>query len=189
MISLAGPIVLPGRPPYTADDLLMFPDDGNRYELFNGSLLISPLPTIRHQGAIGQTMRILDDAAPRDLEPLMSVYVRASEQDCYIPDVVVVPAEAVTSVELMLSPGHVRLVAEVVSPNTEGRDKGLKVYSYAAAGIPLYWRIEPGEKPTLYVYELNGDTYDPPTAYEAGITVTLSAPYSISFDPADLIDD
>ncbi|MFC7588440.1 hypothetical protein ACFQYP_35580 [Nonomuraea antimicrobica] len=37
--------VLPGRPPFTVDDLLNFPDDGNRYELFNGSLLVSPSPT------------------------------------------------------------------------------------------------------------------------------------------------
>lgn len=36
--------VLPGAPPFTVDDLLKFPDDGNRYELFNGSLVVSPAP-------------------------------------------------------------------------------------------------------------------------------------------------
>ncbi|MGI5281849.1 Uma2 family endonuclease [Nonomuraea polychroma] len=188
MISLDGPTLLPGRPPFTVEDLLTFPDDGNRYELFDGSLLISPLPTVRHQAAISGAMRVLYDASPPDLEPLMTVNVRASERDCYIPDLVVVPAEAISSVELMLSPGHVRLIGEVVAATTQGRDRALKVLAYAAAGIPLYWRIEPDEGPTLYVYELDGDTYGPPMAYHAGTTVTLTAPYLLSFDPADFID-
>lgn len=45
------------------------------------------------------------------------------------------------------------------------------------------------EGPTLYVYELVGDTYGPPTAYEAGTMVTLEAPYPLTFDPGSLIDD
>ncbi len=53
--------VLPGVPPFTVDDLLKFPDDGNRYELFNGSLLVSPAPTSLHQRAIFRLQRILDE--------------------------------------------------------------------------------------------------------------------------------
>jgi hypothetical protein len=35
--------------PRTADDLVTFPDDGNRYEIIGGMLFVSPAPTSRHQ--------------------------------------------------------------------------------------------------------------------------------------------
>ncbi|MBB5778895.1 Uma2 family endonuclease [Nonomuraea jabiensis] len=175
-------IVLPA-PPYTVDDLLKFPDDGNRYELFNGSLLVSPSPTSPHQRAIYRLQRILDDAAPLELEPLATVNLRVTDKDYYIPDLVIVPADRD---QLMYSPEEILLAAEVVSPSTKMRDRGLKVMAYAAAGIPSYWRVEMGEGPTVYVYELNGESYDPPTAYKAGEIANLTTPFPVSFDPADL---
>ncbi|MFI7125017.1 Uma2 family endonuclease [Nonomuraea sp. NPDC050153] len=175
-------IVIPA-PPYTVDDLLEFPDDGNRYELFNGSLLVSPSPTSPHQRAIYRLQRILDDAAPPELEPLATVNLRVTDKDYYIPDLVIVPADMD---QLMYSPEDLQLAAEVVSPSTKMRDRVLKIDAYAAAGIPNYWRIELNEGPTLYAYELNGDTYDPPTAYKAGQVANLTTPFPVSFDPGDL---
>ncbi|MFI7633068.1 Uma2 family endonuclease [Nonomuraea sp. NPDC049400] len=174
--------VLP-LPPYTVDDLLKLPDDGNRYELFNGSLLVSPAPTSPHQRAIFRLQLILDEAAPAELEPLSTVNLRVTDKDYYIPDVVIVPAD---TAQLMFSPGELHLAVEVVSPSTKMRDKVLKAGAYAAAGIPVYWRVELDEGPALYVYELNGDTYDPPTVYKAGEVANLTVPFPLSFDPAEL---
>jgi Uma2 family endonuclease len=181
--------VLPGVPPFTVDDLLRFPDDGNRYELFNGSLVVSPAPSLLHQDVIFLLQTILHQAAPSDLKVYTTVNVRASEKDLYIPDLVVVPRATAKSVKLMLAPDNLLLAVEVVSPSTRAHDSGAKAVAYATAGIPLYWRIEPHEGPTLYVYELDGDSYKPPTAYKAGTTVTLTSPYPVTFDPADLIDE
>jgi Uma2 family endonuclease len=181
-------IVLPA-PPYTVDDLLKLPDDGNRYELFNGSLVVSPAPSPLHQDVIFLLQTILHQAAPPDLKVYSTVNVRASEKDLYIPDLVVVPRVRAKAVGLMFTPSDVLLAVEVGSPSTQARDRGLKTEAYAAAGIPIYWRIEPSEGPTLYVYELDGDAYKAPTAHKAGTAVSLSLPYPVSFDPADLIDD
>ncbi|WP_433440482.1 Uma2 family endonuclease [Nonomuraea sp. CA-141351] len=175
-------VVLP-PPPYTVDDLLKLPDDGNRYELFNGSLLVSPAPTSPHQRAIFRLQIILNDAAPPELEPLATVNLRVTDKDYYIPDLVIVPAD---TAQLMFSPEELHLAVEVVSPSTKMRDKILKVGAYAAAGVPVYWRVELDEGPALYVYELNGDSYDPPTVYKAGEVANLTVPFPMSFDPADL---
>src|SRR5690606_25652366 len=119
--------VLPGRPPFTVDDLLKFPDDGNRYELFNGSLLVSPAPTPLHQRVIFRLQRVLDDASPPELEPLSTVNLRVSDKDFFIPDLVVVPMASTEQVELMFSPEHLLLAVEIVSPSTKARDRALKV--------------------------------------------------------------
>jgi Uma2 family endonuclease len=181
--------VLPGAPPFTVDDLLKFPDDGNRYELFNGSLVVSPAPTRLHQDVIFLLQTILYRAAPPDVKVYSTVNVSGSDRDFYIPDLVVVPREAAKSAGLMLPPSDLLLAVEVVSPGTKVFDRGVKAAAYAAAGIPVYWRIEPNEGPTLYVYELDGDAYKGPISHKAGVPVTLSSPFPVSFDPADLIDD
>ncbi|MFI7442349.1 Uma2 family endonuclease [Nonomuraea indica] len=182
-----GRTVLPGVPPFTVDDLLKFPDDGNRYELFNGSLLVSPSPAPLHQRAIRRLERILEDAAPLELEPLGTVNLRVSDVDYYIPDLVVVPAERTEAVPLMFAPRDVHLAVEVVSPSTQGRDRGFKTGAYAEAGIPVYWRVEMDEGPTVYVYELDGKAYGPPVAHKAGTVAALQKPYPVSFDPAVLL--
>ncbi|MFI7640190.1 Uma2 family endonuclease [Nonomuraea sp. NPDC049400] len=184
----AGRAAFPSAP-YTVDDLLKFPDDGNRYELFNGSLVVSPAPSLLHQDVIFFLQTILHQAAPSHVKVYSTVNVRPSDEDLYIPDLVVVSRANVKSTKVMLAPSDVLLAVEVVSPSTKMHDRGTKAVAYAAAGIPLYWRIEPFEGPTLYVYELDGDSYKEPTAHKAGTIVSLSSPYSVSFDPADLVDD
>ncbi|WP_344482906.1 Uma2 family endonuclease [Nonomuraea monospora] len=174
--------------PFTVDDLLEFPDDGHRYELFNGSLLVSPAPTPPHQDAIFVLQMILHQAKPPHLKVFSTVNVRASDIDFYIPDLVVVPKIAARNTKLMFRPSDVLLAVEVVSPSTKSTDRRLKPEAYAAAGIPSYWRFESSPGPELHVYELDGGAYSEPSVHKAGTTVTLSAPYTVSFDPADLID-
>ncbi|MEV4169072.1 Uma2 family endonuclease [Nonomuraea sp. NPDC049709] len=173
--------------PFTVDDLLKIPDDGFRYELFNGSLLVSPAPTPQHQRVITRLLLILQSAAPPELECLTTVNVRFSNEDFYIPDLVVVPEEVSEGVDLMYSPSDLLLAAEVVSPSSKAVDRAAKVQAYADAGIPLYWRIEPLEGPKVYVYELDGRTYAGPVVHKAGSVATLPAPFPVTFDPAHLM--
>ncbi|GAA0824672.1 Uma2 family endonuclease [Streptosporangium amethystogenes subsp. fukuiense] len=186
MNAIPGPLILPSRPPFTVDDLLDFPDDGNRYELFDGSLLVSPPVTPRHQYALSRLARILQDAAPSELEPLPTIGLRASSQDFFIPDLVMVPAKSVDETELMFAPRDILLAVELVGPSTQARDRHLKRAAYAAAGIPAYWRIELSEGPSVHVHELAGDDYKPAERYEAGEVANLLAPFEVSFDPAAL---
>jgi Uma2 family endonuclease len=177
---------LPSAQAFTVDDLLELPDDGNRYELFNGSLLVSPAPTPVHQSIITAVLAVLLQARPPELVPLTTVNVRATDKDFFIPDVVVVRKEVVKTVGLMFSPSDILLAVEVVSPSTKMRDRMFKAEAYAKAGIPNYWRIEPDEGPTLYVHELKGELYEPPAVFKAGTVADLTKPFPISFDSAVL---
>jgi Uma2 family endonuclease len=179
--------VLYGAPPFTVDDLLKFPDDGNRYELFNGSLIVSPAPTPQHQRVITRLVHILQGAAPPVLECLTTVNVRFSNENFYIPDIVVVPEEVSEGVDLMYSPRDLLLAIEVVSPSSKAVDRAVKVEAYAEAGVPFYWRVEPMEGPTIYVYELDGNSYAGPVAYKAGGIFSMTTPFQVSFDPGELV--
>lgn len=172
---------------FTVDDLLELPDDGNRYELFNGSLLVSPAPTPMHQLIITNALLMLQHVMPPPLVALTTVNVRVSDKDFYIPDLVVVPEEAARNVELMFSPADILLAAEVVSPSTKMRDELFKVEAYAKAGIPTYWRIDPAEGPTLHVHHLSGKRYDDPAVFKPGEPADLTTPFPITLDPADLL--
>ncbi|HKA05225.1 MAG TPA: hypothetical protein VKD67_12890, partial [Acidimicrobiales bacterium] len=53
---------------WTVDDLYQLPDIGVRYELFDGSLLVSPSPILRHARATNRLRRLLERQAPDDVE-------------------------------------------------------------------------------------------------------------------------
>ncbi len=53
---------------WTVDDLARLPDDGLRYELVDGVLLVSPAPRPLHQRAVLELALLLREACPEDLE-------------------------------------------------------------------------------------------------------------------------
>ncbi|GAA4616411.1 hypothetical protein GCM10023195_72970 [Actinoallomurus liliacearum] len=85
------------------------------------------------------------------------------------------------------TPAEVRLVVEVVSPESEERDRKLKPARYAEAGIAHFWRVEENDgRPVVYVHEL-----DPATATYAltGIhhgKLSVPVPFPIDIDLDDL---
>lgn len=172
--------------PFTVDDLMRLPDDGLRYELFDGSLLVTPAPIPIHQLITKRLLRSLDDAVPAGYEPLDTVSVKIDDENFFIPDLVIVQADAVYTTKLMFSPADVLLAVEIVSHSTRKRDRLLKLEAYAEAGIRHYWRVEPGEGPALYTYDLGDDgTYHLAQDVSTGKQTALTTPFPITLDPAD----
>ena len=60
--------------PWTVDDLDDFPDDGNRYELIDGTLLVSPAPNWAHQEMGGTLYVQLRAACPNDLRVMIAPF-------------------------------------------------------------------------------------------------------------------
>src|SRR5438876_5953385 len=79
---------------WTVDDLQDLPDDGNRYEIIDGALFVTPAPSWSHQRAAFELCRILDDYLAR--QRLGAAYIAPADvtfspRRLVQPDVFVVP--------------------------------------------------------------------------------------------------
>ena len=122
----------PGEP-FIIDDLDRMPDDGRRYELIDGMLIVSPAPNLGHQRVIVVLTSLLEQACPEHMVVFGDVGVRIAENSALEPDVVVAHVADAEGVRLARPP---MLVAEVLSPHSVLRDLNLKMAAYERFGIP-----------------------------------------------------
>ncbi|MFB9629891.1 Uma2 family endonuclease [Nonomuraea helvata] len=172
---------------YTVEDWLKLPETGERIELIDGSFVVSPMPAYDHALAAKRLVRILDDACPKDYEIVETGNLEVGE-DGLIPDIVVGHAEAILEGPVTLSASDVVCVVEVVSPGKVNRDRDytIKPPKYAAAGIPVFVRVELQDGPRVEVFNLGEKGYELVAEAKAGTMLTLEHPFPVSFDPAVL---
>jgi Uma2 family endonuclease len=171
---------------WTIDDLERLPDDGNRYEIFDGSLLVSPHADASHGLVSNKLRRLLDRQAPDDLFVGQDVGVSRKISSYLVPDLFVVRTAAFEQARAALPPSAVELVVEVLSPGNRGRDLVVKRHEYAAAGIPLYWIVDPMER-LMHVLELDGGAYREAETVRPGDAWRTTRPFPISLDLRDVL--
>jgi Uma2 family endonuclease len=180
---------VPHREPWTIDDVDDLPDDGNRYEIADGSLIVSPPPDLPHGYANHRLGKLLERYASAGLLVLsqpIGIDIRR-RGSYYIPDLVVVPEAVMRTTAKNLSPADVLLVAEVLSPSNRLTDLLLKRHDYAAAGIPHYWIVDRVNRTlTVLVLDEGETTYREEAVVEPGKTWTTDRPFAITVDPAEL---
>jgi Uma2 family endonuclease len=138
--------------PHTVADLEAMPDDGNRYELIDGWLLVSPAPATNHRVIATALAAELYNARPPGLVVFSAPYgVQVSMKTEVQPDVLVARRDDLTEKYLPVAP---LLAVEVPSPNTSGTDLLGKRNTYQRMGTPSYWIIDPDE-PRLMALELD----------------------------------
>lgn len=164
-------------------------EDGLRYELLAGEVLVTPSPSFLHQHAIRRLMALLDPLLGEDEAmipaPFSVVIEGVGEGDTVLePDLTI--ADRARFGERSLTGGG-RLVVEVLSPSTWRRDLGDKGRAYAAAGFEHYWVVSP-TMPSLTVLRLGPDgVYQLVAEVVADESVSLSDPHELRISPADLI--
>ncbi len=159
--------------PWTVDDLDDFPEGSTtRYELVDGALLVSAEPSLQHQRVNLQLARLLQDAAPPELEVFLPVDVRLSPLRQIAPDVTVVRREDATGRRLDRAP---LLVVEVLSPSTRTVDLVLKRRVLEEAGVPSYWLVDPDDG-VVTVLELEDGAY---REVARGDDVTVERPFPV----------
>ena len=180
---MANVTTMPLSGDWTADDLDALPDDGLRYELVDGVLLVSPAPALTHQIAVFNLVEQLLRHAPADLRVLGApLDVRFSGTRQLQPDVLVVPRETPTA-RLERRP---LLVVEVLSPSTRATDLTLKRHVFEQAGVPSYWLLDP-EVPSLTVLELQDAAYVEVARVEGEQPLTVERPFPVTLVPAVLV--
>jgi Uma2 family endonuclease len=170
--------------PWTEDEYLALGETPDRVELFDGSLLVSPAPTYRHQRLSHRLVNILEPAANRaGLEVFEAVNVRLRPGRIPIPDIVV--TKPIDLDKLVGGAEAVELICEITSPSNAGTDKVLKLNHYAEAGIPWYLLVEPNPV-VLLLFRLDGDRYVKHAEGRRGQPLHLDAPVVVDIDPAAL---
>ncbi|GAA3530661.1 Uma2 family endonuclease [Amycolatopsis ultiminotia] len=168
----------------TRRDLETISDERRRYELVDGTLLVSPSPRPLHQRVVARLLAALTPVCPADCEVLPApVDVVLDEFTVLIPDVVVGRREMFTDRALA---GVPVLAVEVVSPSSRHIDHHLKPARLAAAGCPYYWVIEPDE-PTLSCFRLEGNAYALEGEATGEEVLHLDRPYRLDLSPDDLV--
>ncbi|TWJ19966.1 Uma2 family endonuclease [Micromonospora endolithica] len=134
-------------------DLSGLPEDGNRYEIVDGSLHLTPPPGYGHQELADELRMALRASVPAGWRVIRAAGLRAAGSNL-IPDITVLKPTAPTD-GMWIEAVDVALVVEVESPSSRRQDRFTKPSLYAEAGIPAYWRVERGDfGPVVYRYEL-----------------------------------
>src|SRR3990170_3555458 len=129
---------------WTREEVLALPDDGNRYELLDGELLVTPSPRVIHQTAV---LALYDRIQP---------YVRQHRlgRTCLSPADLDFRSGQLLQPDLFVYAGSLRgplewsdigiplLVAEVLSPSTALNDRNRKRRRYQESGVGEYWIVD-----------------------------------------------
>ena len=129
--------------PYTVDDLFTLPENGTQYQVFGGSLVMSPAPAPLHQIVADELRALLDPLVkPLGARAVTNLAVRVSDVDGPVPDIIVASAGTMRGITGAVPLAAVHTAVEIVSPSSAFLDRGAKPDLYADAGIPCYWRVE-----------------------------------------------
>jgi Uma2 family endonuclease len=130
---------------WTRAEVLALPDDGQRYELVDGELLVSPAPRLRHQHVVQVLFRQIDPyvirhrlgdtfGLPGDLTLNSGQVV---QPDLFVVSDVLDPRTATWD-----EVGVPFLAVEVLSPSTARHDRIVKRMAYQRAGVATYWIVD-----------------------------------------------
>lgn len=147
---------------WTYSDYARFPDDGNRYEVIDGEVLVTPAPTPKHQHILGNLYLALRAYAERHglgvmLQDVDLLFVSGQ---FLRPDLVFVPHSSragITNRGVEQPPG---LVVEILSPTSASIDRVKKPRRYSDFGVPEYWVVDPEER-VVWVWRFAAGAKEP----------------------------
>ena len=136
----------PQQKTYTMEDIYALPD-GQRAELIDGQLYDMAPPTTKHQSlvreftiTIGNYIRSKDGNCKLFPAPF-AVFLNNDNRNYVEPDISIICD--IGKLNSKGCNGAPDWIIEVVSPGTEHRDYGIKLFKYRSAGVREYWIVNP----------------------------------------------
>jgi Uma2 family endonuclease len=174
---------------FTVEDLERMPDDGLRYELLDGTLLVSPTPGVWHQEVAGALYRLLYSACPPELHVVIAPFEwRGGKRTALQPDVLVARHADLLAADGKFLAAPPVLAVEVLSPSTRRIDRLSKLSAYEDAGIASYWLVDPDpETPALHALDLVDGRYIEVGCPSGKHPWQAQRPFPVTVVPADLV--
>ena len=174
--------------PYTFDDLRSLPEDGHRYELIFGEIVMSPSPNTKHQHALGELFtRMRQFVHERQLGRVYfaPVDVKLTENNVVQPDLLFVKRQRLSIVRNEFINGAPDLVVEALSPSNRMQDLVKKAVLYGMHAVPEYWIVDP-QTNTIAVHIWRDSQYVPEVSEDGIARSTVLAGFEVR--PADLFE-
>jgi Uma2 family endonuclease len=171
--------------PLTVEDVHDPPDDGHRYELIDGCLIVTPAPSYKHQVAVTNLVVLLHQVVPADVEVLVAPFdwIVATHTKLQ-PDLLVFRRSDVDADALRVAP---LLAVEILSPSTRRIDLGTKKLAIAAAGAAHYWVVDPSS-PSIVAFDLVAGEFVTAGSATGDEVLALARPFDVTVVPARLLD-
>ena len=156
----------------TYDDLESITQEreGDRHEIIDGELVVTPAPIPNHESITMNIIWALSQVARENkLGRLYTapIDVRFSPDNVHMPDIIFIARERRRIVGAKVVEEAPDLVVEILSPGTRRRDQGVKRELYARFGVREYWIVDPDE-PSVTVLVLTDGEYVPLPVGEDG---------------------
>jgi Uma2 family endonuclease len=172
----------------TYEEYAALPEDGRRYELINGELVMAAAPNGKHLIA---SKRYYDDlnafVVAGDLG--MVFYApyewKYSEYDAVQPDLFFVARDRLHIVGSDYMTEAPDLISEVLSPSTRRYDLVTKTAIYARLGVREYWIVDP-EHETIFFQALRNGVFVPLVSGDGIARSELLSGFAV--DPVTLFD-
>ena len=191
MASMAAPVET-GRWPdhvsgeWTVESLETLPDNGLRYEILDGTLLVTPSPTPRHQGAIVELAVLLRAACPADHRVFVApLDWQPDGRTSLEPDLLVVRRDRIGEKNITQPPARARRRGPVAGHRPDRSHD--QVLRYAEGGIGQCWIVDP-RVPSVQVYDLVDGAYTLIAEGTGDTPVSVVEPVAVTVVPQLLVD-
>jgi Uma2 family endonuclease len=148
----------------TWQDVLLMPEDGNRYEAIGGELYVTPPPRVPHQriamNLVEALLPLLKQAGHGQLFFAPVGVEFTDTREGVQPDILFVSNERLDIVGEDWLRGAPDLVIEILSPSTAARDRNVKLKLYRRHGVAEYWIVDPVSQ-TVEVWDFAADATEP----------------------------
>jgi len=130
---------------WTPDEVRALPDDGRRYEVVRGELLVTPAPSYHHQEAVFRLARTLREYTERTGVgyALMSPADIAPEPGALVqPDVFAGPLPEGRRPRSWADFSNLLFAVEILSPSSARADRTVKRQLFQRTRVPEYWIVD-----------------------------------------------